>query len=294
MTATVAAVVTAALALTAAPASAAPTPTDTATAAAAAEPLEYVALGDSYSAASGVLPPDLSSPLCLRSTANYPNVIASRIGAELTDVTCGAAQTKDFTESQYPGVAPQVDALSAETDLVTLTIGGNDSNTFVSAILACGSAGVLTLGQGNPCEDIHGTSFVDTVENSTYPALVAALGEVRAAAPNAEIAVLGYPWIMPATADPSCFLKMPIAAGDVPYLRDLQTHLNDAVRRAAEETGATFVDFSRVSDGHDACQPHGTRWIEPVLFGTSLVPVHPNALGETRMADHTLSVLGLD
>ena len=39
--------------------------------------LDYVALGDSYSAASGVLPPDLAAPLqCLRSIRNYPHVIA--------------------------------------------------------------------------------------------------------------------------------------------------------------------------------------------------------------------------
>ena len=44
-----------------------------------ATPLRYVALGDSYSAASGVLPPDPAAPLqCLRSIRNYPHVIAAR------------------------------------------------------------------------------------------------------------------------------------------------------------------------------------------------------------------------
>ena len=116
---------------------------------------------------------------------------------------------------------------------------------------------------------------------------------IEAKAPNARVAILGYPWILPATADPSCFAKMPIASGDVPYLRDVQTHLNAAVQRAAAETGATYVDFSTVSEGHDACQPSGTRWIEPVLSGTNFVPVHPNALGESQMAQQALTVLGL-
>ncbi len=255
--------------------------------------LDYVALGDSYSAGSGVLPADLTNLLCLRSTANYPHVIADATGARLKDVTCGAAQTADFTQAQYPGVAPQLDALSAGTDLVTLTIGGNDNNTFVNAITACGTAGVLSGGQGSPCKDKYGTSFEDEIETNTYPALKAALRDVGARAPHARVAALGYPWITPAAADPSCFLRLPVAAGDVPYLRDIQAHLNDAVRRAAEETGATYVDFSEVSDGHDACEAPGTRWIEPLLFGSSLVPVHPNALGERRMAEHTMSVLGL-
>jgi hypothetical protein len=121
----------------------------------------------------------------------------------------------------------------------------------------------------------------------------AALQAVHAKAPNARVAVLGYPWIVPAAAVPGCFARLPIASGDIPYLRDLQAHLNAAVQRAADETGSTFVDMAAASDGHDACRPSGVRWIEPVLFGTNFVPVHPNALGESRMADRTAAVLGL-
>lgn len=259
----------------------------------AASPLDYVALGDSYSAGSGVLPIDAGNLLCLRSTANYPHVLASRTGSHLKDVTCGAAQTKDFTASQYPGVAPQLDALSADTDLVTFTMGGNDNNTFINAVTACGTAGILSGGKGSPCKDKNGTAFQDQIDANTYPALKKALQNIRAKSPGARVAALGYPWIMPATADPSCFVKLPIAAGDVPYLRDIQQHLNDAVRRAAQETGATYLDFSEASEGHDACKAAGTRWIEPLLFGQNIVPVHPNALGEQRMAERTMSVLRL-
>jgi len=257
-----------------------------------AETLNYVALGDSYSAASGVLPSDPTAPLlCLRSTRNYPHVIAAGTGARLTDVTCGAAETRHFTTAQYPGVPPQVDALGTDTDLVTMTIGGNDSSVFVGAILACGSAGIVTLGHGSPCKNLYGSRFEDTIRNTTYPALVAGLRAVRAKAPGAEVAILGYPWIVPATG--GCFDKMPIATGDVPYMRSLQATLNDAVSRAAAATGATYVDMSAASNGHDACQPTGVRWIEPVLQTTNPVVVHPNAFGEAKMAEQTVQVLGL-
>lgn len=256
------------------------------------EPLDYVALGDSYSAASGVLPSDPAAPLlCLRSARNYPHVIAAETGARLTDVTCGAAETRHFTTAQYPGVAPQLDAVRADTDLVTMTIGGNDSGVFIGAILACGSAGLVTLGHGSPCKDLYGSRFEDTIRTTTYPALVAALHAVRAKAPGADVAILGYPWILPPTG--GCFTRMPVATGDVPYLRSLQSTLNDAVRRAAAATGATYVDMNGVSEGHDACQPAGTRWIEPVLQGTNPVVVHPNALGEANMAAQAMGVLGL-
>src|SRR5689334_12889787 len=187
---------------------------------AAKGPLRYVALGDSYSAASGVLPPDPSSPLCARSTANYPHVIAHRTGARLRDVTCGAAETKDFFSSQYPGVAPQLEALGRRTRLVTMTIGGNDNNTFVGAIAKCGAAGLSTLGQGSPCKDAYGGSFASDIRQKTYPALVRSLRAVHRHAPHARVAILGYPWILPPTG--GCFDKMPVAQGDVPYLRGVE------------------------------------------------------------------------
>jgi hypothetical protein len=258
---------------------------------AAGSPLLYVALGDSYSAASGVLPSDLSAPQCLRSFRNYPHVIASASEAQLKDVTCGAAETSHFFESQYPGVAPQLDAVKQDTQLVTMTIGGNDSGVFINTILACGTAGLSTLGQGSPCKDRYGSSFEDTIKTTTYPSLVKSLNAVRAKAPAGRVAILGYPWIMPSSG--GCFDKMPVAQGDVPYVRGIQATLNDAVRRAAAETGATYVNLNTVSNGHDACQPLGVRWVEPVLQGTNPVIVHPNALGEAEMATRTMTVLGL-
>jgi GDSL-like Lipase/Acylhydrolase family len=258
---------------------------------AAASPLRYVALGDSYSAASGVLPIDLSAPQCLRSVRNYPHVIAGAAGAQLKDVTCGAAETSHFFESQYPGVAPQLDAVKQDTQLVTMTIGGNDSGVFINTILACGTAGLSTLGQGSPCKDRYGTSFEDTIRAITYPALVNALNAVRAKAPAAKVAILGYPWITPASG--GCFTRMPVAQGDVPYVRGIQATLNDAVRRAAAVTGAAYVNLDAASNGHDACKPIGVRWVEPVLQGTNPVIVHPNALGEAEMAAQAMSVLGL-
>jgi lysophospholipase L1-like esterase len=263
-----------------------------ATPAGAAAPLRYVAMGDSYSAASGNLPPDLTAPLaCLRSTVNYPHVIARQLSVRLTDVTCGGADTSDYFTGQYPGVAPQLDAVAKDTQLVTMTIGGNDSAVFIDSILDCGVAGLATLGQGSPCKDRYGSSFEDTIRTTTYPALVKALRAVRAKAPKAKVAILGYPWILPASR--GCFPQMPVARGDVPYLRHEQATLNDAVRRAAAATGAKYVDFSTASNGHDACQAPGVRWIEPVLLGTNPVIVHPNRLGESQMAARTLKTLHL-
>jgi GDSL-like Lipase/Acylhydrolase family len=253
------------------------------TAFAAPAPLPYVNMGDSYSAGSGVLPPAPGAPpQCTQSALNWGHDLAASQGYHLTDVSCGGAQTKDFTTPQFPGVAPQLDALSTSTRLVTLTIGGNDENVFVNTIAACGAAAATTAGQGNPCQRTYGNAFVDTIDSSTYPNLLKALAEVRLKAPKARVLISGYLQILPPTR--GCYPIVPVAVGDVPYLNGIEAALNDAVRRAASRTGVTFLDESATSAGHDACQPIGTRWVEPVVGSTNYVPVHPNALGEQAMA----------
>src|SRR5580693_8984475 len=63
--------------------------------------LNYVSLGDSYTA--GPLIPDATgNPLgCLRSTSNYPSDVAAAIGAtSFTDMSCSGATSSDLTKSQ--------------------------------------------------------------------------------------------------------------------------------------------------------------------------------------------------
>ena len=227
-----------------------------------------------------------------RSARNWAHDIARAQDYELTDVSCGGAQTSDYASSQFRGVAPQLDALSPETDLVTMTIGGNDSDLFISVIRACSSAAATTAGRGNPCQEQYGDRFVDTINDVIYPNLVQALENVQANAPNARVAIAGYLRILPPTE--GCYPIVPIASGDVPYLNDIQAALNGAIERAAAATGATYIDVSGISKGHDACKPIGTRWVEPAFGSTNYVPVHPNALGERAMARQAIAVLGLD
>src|SRR5689334_6315092 len=89
----------------------------------------YVALGDSYAAIASLLTVH-GTPGCFRSADNYPSNVARELGvATFTDVTCSSATTGHLTAPQATGLGtnpPQFDALTADTDLVSLTIGGND------------------------------------------------------------------------------------------------------------------------------------------------------------------------
>jgi lysophospholipase L1-like esterase len=93
---------------------------------------EYVALGDSYTSVPGLTWPTTQFvPFgCAQSSNDYPHQVASSLGiANYRDASCGGATTDNMTQSQstYVGTnAPQLDRLTASTDLVTLGIGGND------------------------------------------------------------------------------------------------------------------------------------------------------------------------
>jgi hypothetical protein len=259
----------------------------------------YVALGDSYSSAAGVAPFVPGSPVaCSRSQLNYAHDIAARTRpSSFTDVTCSGAKTSDFFTPQSltppdPQVGPQLDAVTKDTRLVTMTIGGNDENVFVNSFFGCAQL-TPTDPTGNPCQRKFRNTFDRQIRTQTYPHLVAALTAVHRKAPAATVAILGYPEILPPRWVPGCRGAMPIAVGDVPWLHRQQDLLNAVVRKAAQRTGTRFIDMAPSSTGHDACQPVTRRWIEPAIAPVNAFPVHPNAVGEAAMARQTLRQLGL-
>ena len=56
------------------------------------------------------------------------------------------------------------------------------------------------------------------------------------------------------------------------------------IKAGAKANGAIFVNTFKASEGHGACEPVGTRWIEPLVGSLTGVAVHPNALGEEQDA----------
>lgn len=240
----------------------------------------HVHLGDSFAAGTGVTPLAADSPLaCQRSSRNFGQLLAERFEWTVRDVSCAGATTSNLTEGQYEGVGPQLDALSPTTETVTVTLGGNDDDVFSTAVGECTRLGRADP-RGAPCRAALRTRMVRAIDRVTRPALERGLREIADRAPKARVFVVGYPWLLPASG--GCYEQIPIAAGDLPFLHDLQQRLNAAARTAARESGAIYVDMSRLSVGHDACAGPG-RWIEPV--GHGVASMHPNARGQQAMAD---------
>ncbi len=245
----------------------------------------YVALGDSYT--SGPLIPNQSGqPLgCLRSDRDYPHLVASALGLSLTDVSCSGAETPDMTNAQgvTPGPnPPQFDALTADTDIVTVGIGGNDIG-FSSIVKDC----VAILPITAVCQPDYVRNGVDEISNriaATAPKIASVIQGIRARAPHARIYVVGYPAILPETGG-GCWPSLPLSNADLPWLRAKNKELNAMLATQASANGAHYVDVYTPGIGHDACQDDGTRWVEPIIpSGLQAAPVHPNATGMAGMA----------
>ena len=238
----------------------------------------YTALGDSY--ASGPLIPNQSlSPLgCLRSDHNYAHLTASALGLSLTDVSCSGATTADMTEAQNvePGPnPPQFNGLSTGTNIVSLTIGGNDID-FSEIIENCITYNPFST----PCKNQYDSGGHDQLAErieSTAPKVAAVIQGIHARSPNARVFVVNYPDILPTGS--GCWPTVPLGYGDVPYLHATEERLDSMLATEASLNEATLVNWYAASVGHDSCKSSSVRWVEPLIPGELAYPVHPNKAG---------------
>lgn len=248
--------------------------------------IDYVAMGDSYSAGPGL--PVQIHVSCRRSSNNYPSILAERLAvASFTDVTCSGARTLDITADQVRPdgvtVPPQVEALSRETDLVTLSIGGNDESVFNSLVTTCPQV-AQDDPTGSPCRDALAGSDPDALQRQTdrlESRVAAIVRTIRQRAPQAQVVVVGYPAIFPTTG--SCD-QLPFAAGDVVWASQVVDAVVEGMRAAADNAGVRFVDLRAASADHHVCadQP----WITGVTPSASGADAwHPVPRGMEDIAE---------
>jgi lysophospholipase L1-like esterase len=175
---------------------------------------------------------------------------------------------------------------------VTLGVGGNDVG-FASIIITCSGLSYARP-NGSPCEKFYtagGTDQLAEMISATGPKVAAVLAAIHQRAPQARVLLVGYPDILP-NAGQGCWPVVPIARGDVPYLRGVELKLNAMLAAEAAANSATYVDTYSDSVGHDFCQPTGVKWVEGLVPTSPAAPVHPNAPGEQAMAQQALAAVG--
>jgi lysophospholipase L1-like esterase len=255
----------------------------------------YVALGDSYTSGPGI--PERTGAIagCDQSSSSYPYRVARRLRLKLTDVSCGSATIASLTAAQATGDGTnpaQLSALSPSTGLVTLGMGGNDVG-WIQIIARCAEMDLipdLIPGRATsgltPCQDYYtadGTNVIERRIDAVAGPLSGALAEIRHRAPGARIYVVGYPDLFPA-AGGACADTLRLTRGDVAFLNSEELRFNGMLRQVAQAAGDGYIDTYAPSEGHDACAPSASRWIEPLVPDAPAAPLHPNAVGEQGMA----------
>lgn len=257
----------------------------------AAQRLTYVALGDSFSSGEGNSPfaaeTDTISNRCHRSTVAYPVLLAGDPSLQLTLHSfraCSGATTQTLVDGQYDN-NNQLDAINGETDVITLTIGGNDVG-FKDFASNC------VLGNCSETTSIFSTTY-SKITDELPGKLDVLLGKLSAKLPansTARVLVVGYPRMMPYDDStwPNCSY---LSQEERVAIRRVTTRLNSVIAAAVYTHGYPFefvdadmiLDSVRVSPfaGHELCSTEG------YFNGVSLPEIysfHPNAQGHQAYA----------
>jgi lysophospholipase L1-like esterase len=252
---------------------------------------KYVALGSSYASGPGLA--TLYDLGCLRSTVNYAHQVAAQLQLVLVDVTCSLATTANITTTSQTagGVVrpPQIEAVTPDTDLVTVTVGGNDVD-YASSLIKYGCddttdvppAGAWTffcmfLPEPNRAAMLQ---KLDALPQS----LRDMLARIRERAPEARILLVTYERVIPPEGKtcPAIALSPEHAS----FEQKVGWGLQRAFRQARRGSDAELLDLYRPSTPHTPCagiDPWISGW-EWGPFPTGTIAFHPTPSGMTAAA----------
>jgi lysophospholipase L1-like esterase len=254
-----------------------------------------VALGSSFAAGPGIEP--ILDPGCGRSGRNYASLVAERLGYDLVDVSSGGATVADVLERPQAlltggTVPPQLDAVPADADLVTVTVGGNDVE-YLLTLLRCSfqvapeaAPAEAAAFFGTPVDPAAVGAALDRLPGE-LARLVAA---VRARAPRARVLLVDYLTVVPLQPTPA----FPMSEEHRQLCGGIGRRIEAATATAAAETGAELVAVSELSRDHavGAPEPWVTGWEFGDLMAGGVGPYHPNSAGMRAVADLVVHHLG--
>lgn len=226
-------------------------------------------------------------------------------GADSANVSL--ADTTHYTEGSQArrliGIAQQY-----RVTTVVVQVGANDEPAFADTIVDCIAKWFDPFSSG--CRSKLRTEWPQRVA-AMAPRVEVALADVRSAMSQAGYADGSYNLILTSYASPLTENMDPVLHGpqgcpfklaDAGYGRtEAVPQLSEALRGAATRSGAKFLDFSRATEGHEACSGYGdssTEWqnrvkVDPwawVTGGLDAIGIHmaqesfhPNARGHAQL-----------
>jgi streptogramin lyase len=241
----------------------------------------FVSLGDSYSSGEGN--PPFDSGKCHRSSQAWPRLIGQDDPRLLLieHDACSGAKISALTH-RFKGEPPQLSDLRALGDsptFVTMTIGGNDvgfapilTDCFLSA--SCAQDGTLGHAQ-------------DYIKNHLPALLFQAYSSVKAAAPQSNVVIVGYPRLFPKKKGSVTNCGW-LSDDERTGLNNLASQMDRAMAAAAKQAGVSYVSVLDSVKGHELCTTNA--WINPIRGGGS-GNAHPSLQGQQAIEHIVMSYL---
>lgn len=241
----------------------------------------YVSMGSSFAAGPGLRPRAADSPRGAgRAQINYAHLIAEELALPLIDVSYSGATVVEL-ENGGPRARPaQVLAVERETELVTITGGGNDIGYLPALTLASLPAGMrMVLAGRNQLVGLLDRKRTAEKLSRLEEDLHSLVSAIQHRAPRARVVLVGYLTILPPAGASTGVLPTQVAE----WGRWSAAGLGAVMAAAAVATGATFVDVGTASLDHHAWSTSAwTRRFHYSLRGGA--PYHPNAAGMRAVA----------
>ena len=248
----------------------------------------YVAMGSSFAAGPAITTSADQPPTrCARSVDNYAHVLARKLELQLTDVSCSGATTAQLRNA-WGNIAPQVDALTADTRLVTITIGGNDV-AYIGTLMSASCSALPAQSPGGSARKCPAPRIAEDAWTKLDAAMRGILSEVRRRSPAARIIIVDYLSVLPERG--TC-AATPLSLEQADASRATARRLAALTARVAADTRTELVKASILSKSHSACS--SDPWVTGFAMpgGTGFAPYHPNARGMAAIADALVKRLG--
>jgi lysophospholipase L1-like esterase len=242
----------------------------------------YVALGDSYASGEGIQPYIPNSNVggdtrpwnnaCHRAENGWPRLVMDMFQFRRGGVTtfnfgaCSGSTTNQIIAHTHVadidpvhgwGEVPQIAQgyLDENTTHVSVSIGGNDVG-FAQILQTC-------ITPGTSCVDQYQAGMPDRIE-AVRDRILDVLDAIRHRAPNAQIVLVGYPYVvMPSGSTRSFDLVCDrFAADERSWFQATQNLIDFWWTWAAGQRGAGYLSLIDDFAGHEACVPNiDDEWI---------------------------------
>lgn len=262
---------------------------------------DYVAMGDSYSAGWGaVRSPSGVDPTasydgsdCGRSNNSAQYGVASAQTLNLINVACSQSVVSHITTTSQFGQPPQMERITENTKLITMTTGGNDTSLMYILEVCVKIFNCVRA-------DWFGNNYLTQMDQKIrglQAKIDGMLKKILLKKPDVIIRIAGYPYMLPPSGEPKGTCSSWLTSGEQATFAKGVVDTNNAIKRAVDGVKLTnptanvaYVDplalnspfMARDGDGQmrHGCSTSPNRYMVGTEIALANGGWHPTNIGQ--------------